>query len=58
MIQTVGLVPLPVATNVASVETPFGKTFKFTVTEKIYYIKSELNCESKNGLCLITYMKC
>ena len=36
----------------------FEKTFKCTVTGKVYYIKDEMNCESTNIIYLITFMKC
>ena len=36
----------------------FDRTFKCTVTGKVYYIKGEMNCESTNVIYLITCMKC
>ena len=36
----------------------FDRTFKCTVTGKVYYIKGEMNCESTNIIYLITCMKC
>ena len=36
----------------------FDRTFRFTVTGKVYYIKGEMNCESSNIIYLITCMKC
>ena len=36
----------------------FERTFKCTVTGKVYYIKDEMNCESSNIIYLITCMKC
>ena len=35
----------------------FDRTFKCTVTGKVYYIKSEMNCESTNVIYLIICMK-
>ena len=36
----------------------FDRTFKCTVTGKVYYIKGEMNCESTNAIYLTTCMKC
>ena len=36
----------------------FDRTFRCTVTGKVYYIKGEMNCESSNIIYLITCMKC
>ena len=36
----------------------FDRTFKCTVTGKVYYIKGEMNCESTNIIYLIESMKC
>ena len=35
----------------------FDRTFKCTVTGKVYYIKEEMNCESTNIIYLTTCMK-
>ena len=35
----------------------FDNTFKCTVTDKVYYIKGEMNCESTNIIYLITCIK-
>ena len=34
----------------------FDRTFKYTVTVKVYYIKAEMNCESTNVIYIITCM--
>ena len=36
----------------------FDRTFRCTVTGKVYYIKGDMNCESSNIIYLITCMKC
>ena len=36
----------------------FDRTFKCTLTDKVYYIKGEMNCENTNIIYLITCMKC
>ena len=36
----------------------FDRTFRCTVTGKVYYIKGEMNCERSNIIYLITCMKC
>ena len=36
----------------------FYRTFKCTVTGKVYYTKCEMNCEGTNIIYLITCMKC
>ena len=36
----------------------FDRTFKCTPTDKVYYIKGEMNCENTNIIYLITCMKC
>ena len=36
----------------------FDRNFKCTVTDKVYYIKCEMNCESTNIIYWITCMKC
>ena len=36
----------------------FDRTFRCTVTGKMYYIKGEMNCEISNIIYLITCMKC
>ena len=36
----------------------FDRTFRCTVTGKVYYIKGEMNCDSSNIIYLITCMKC
>ena len=36
----------------------FENKFKCTVTGKVYYIKSESNCESNDIVYLITFLKC
>ena len=35
----------------------FVRTFKCTVTSKVYYIKGQMNCETANIIYLITCMK-
>ena len=36
----------------------FDRTFRCTVTGKVYYIKGEMNCESSNIIYIVTSMKC
>ena len=36
----------------------FYRTFKCTVTGKVYYPKGEMNCEGTNIIYLIICMKC
>ena len=36
----------------------FDRTFKSTVTDKVYDIKGQMNCESTNIIYLITCIKC
>ena len=35
----------------------FDRTFRCTITGKVYYIKGEMNCENSNTMHLITCMK-